>query len=142
MTRKRLLLVAALALLGIALGRCAFLCYPRPPVRFTMESLTGIHDCKTEADIVALLGMPAGDYGDRYVAEALAEYKDPVFSHPKGWRRPDGTIAKAWISDQISIVVAFNDESKVRYLYIAWSIPERPPTLAQRARDRLRPWWP
>jgi hypothetical protein len=82
MTKKRLLLaLALLAVVGVAVLVVRVL----RPVHFTEEMANRIPPGMTEAEVVAILGRPAGDYttGEWHFA-AMDDWRTDVWAHPEG----------------------------------------------------------
>jgi hypothetical protein len=102
------LVTAALLMFGIHVRRFQ-------PVRFTPDMLARIDKGMTEAEVVAILGKPAGDYADPATCFLVScpDWRSKVWAHPQGWPRKDGLIEKAWISDELGISVVFNTEGRV-----------------------------
>lgn len=115
MTKNRLLLALAL-LIGVSLTVFVVLCLQ--PVRFTEEMANRIRRGMTEAEVVAILGRPAGDYQTRQnYLPAPNDYRSDVWTHPEEFRRPDGIIERAWISDVGAVAVEFDSKGRVSRSY-------------------------
>jgi hypothetical protein len=111
MARRRLLVTAGSALVGLALAACAFL-YCHRPARFTKEMAERIQPGMTEAEVVAILGWPAGNHADPETSW-LGSGPFPIWESPTGWRK-DGITTKGWISDVGAIGVDFGPDGRVR----------------------------
>jgi hypothetical protein len=110
MRRKHLLIGAGLGLAGFVLAYSAWL-YCHQPARFTEDMAARIRPGMTEAEEVAILGKPPGDYsspGTLYFADTMG-----YMVEPEGWPLPGGNIHKGWISDAGAICVEFDPDRRV-----------------------------
>jgi hypothetical protein len=144
--RKRLLILVGVVLaVAIVTAGTRELFRPSvPPPRFTPDMPGRIRPGMTEAEVVAILGRPAGNYASPAVcfADACPDYKSDVWSSPAGRHRPDGTTEKAWISDEGGVAVEFDAEGRVAYCYFEAMWVPRPPSVTDRVRAWLRRLWP
>jgi hypothetical protein len=132
-----LVLLAGAVLIGwVSFSRSWF-------VSFTRDMDAQIWEGMTEADVVAILRRPAGNYCGR---DVLERWPGPgihhVWDNPEGLRNPDGTIVKAWVSVEGGIFVRFDAEGRVvSHGFEQIPVP-RPPSLAHKVRGWLRRLWP
>jgi hypothetical protein len=111
MTKRQMVFTLAVVTpMGLAL--LALICFQ--PVRFTKEMADRIHTGMTEAEVIAVLGRPAGDYHNTAIyLNAPDDYRSDVWVSPGGVRRADGTTEKAWISNAGGVAVEFDLEGRV-----------------------------
>lgn len=145
MTRRRLLLALGFALavlVALAISSGMFTRFHQPP-RFTQEQADHIPPGMTEADVVAFMGRPAGNYASPGVcfADACTDYKSDVWASPGGRHRPDGTTEKAWLSDQGGVAVVFSAEGRVVYAYFEEMWAPEPPSFYGQVLDWFRSLW-
>jgi hypothetical protein len=139
--RKRLLALVVVVLAGSALVACLSL-YRRPPsARFTREMARQIHRGMTEAEVVTVLGWPAGNHaspGTGYIPETdgIAWGADTVWPNPQGLPLVSGETLKGWISDEGIVCVKF--DANGRATQWDWFPVLRPPSPAEQVWDGLR----
>ncbi len=108
MTRRRLLLAVGVRLSASCL-------YPSPS--FPKEKAALLRDGMTEAEVVAVLGCPAGDYTGG--AGRSIRSDDPSglwLNRGTGFLDvTDNSVYKGWISDGGAVGVVFDPDGRVKY---------------------------
>jgi hypothetical protein len=124
--RKRLLL-ALFLLMGLSvLGLFCVAWWTAPPKHnINPETIGRIQPGMTEADVEALMGVPAGGFSqDRAV-------QDSNFM----MLPPPGMTPKDWLGEKTGVTVCFGQDGRVRFARSMVMFPVHVPFL-----DRLRRW--
>jgi hypothetical protein len=144
--RKGLLLLLGAVLAGAVIAGVILEATPPPAssVYFTRAMTARIHKGMTEADVVAILGRPAGSYANPRVCfvDPCPDWKSDVWSSPEGRQRDDGTTEKAWVSDEGGVAVEFDAQGRVVHCYFEAMFVRRQRAPADQIRDLLRRFWP
>lgn len=142
--RKRLLILPGLLAAALFIGAGLQLFWDSsPPPRFTAALADRIHQGMTEAEVVAVLGMPAGDYHTTEIyLRAPDDYRSKVWIKPEGLRGPDGITEKAWISNEGGVTVEFDSEGRVCRSYWEGYWTPKPQSWFDSIRRWLRGLWP
>ena len=109
MNRRRLLVVGALALLGLAGVLLAWLT-PRPGAGITQENSERIREGMTEQEVEAVLGCPAGNY--RGPESVLQERGIPLWVSVDG-DCEDGPQLKLWVGPRFAVHVLVDCRGRV-----------------------------
>jgi hypothetical protein len=121
-----LVLVAGIALACLAITHL----FSHP--RFTKEKFDQIHVGMTEAEVVAELGKPAGNYTGCPVVIKI--------DYPMGFKghmrimTDDASVSKEWMSDVGWVGVCFSSDGKVVSCYWEEISIKEPPSLLEYAR--------
>ena len=102
--RRVWFLIVLVLLAGVALA-CSVLLWWPPPVEFTKDMDGRIRPGMTEAEVVAVLGLSAGNYARGVPTPAAAA--------PAGDRQPGGAVVKAWVSDTGAVTVEIGPDGRV-----------------------------
>jgi hypothetical protein len=113
MKRKRLLLILG-CLATVLLAGYGTLRLMAPQHRITKENIAAIKEGMTEAEVQALLGVPAGDYSSKQTGGVFIlgdrPWADSFFAGPDIVERDGG---KFWVGDETSVWVRFDDVGQV-----------------------------
>lgn len=125
--RRRLLVIAAIALLGIATVLVCLWC-SRPRYWISQETSEKIVEGLTEEQLITIIGFPPGDYTTgpvRLVGDhKIQKGQELLEGMPKGW--------KVWVTDNAAVVVHFDGRGTASAIEIGWFVE---PVTA-----RLRRW--
>jgi hypothetical protein len=109
--RKRLLILTGVVLaVAVIAGGALELLRPSPP-RFTEDLAARIHPGMTEAEVVAVLGRPPGNYASPHTTDFGNTMG--YWLEPEGWLLPSGNVHKGWISDAGAVCVEFGQDGLV-----------------------------
>jgi hypothetical protein len=139
MRNKRLLIaLVLLAALGVAWLVLRFLL----PIRFTVEMADSIRPGMTEAEVVAILGRPAGDYTTRecYLGKWSKDYDEGVWADQEdGDWSPERMFVRDWLSDEGGVTVLFAGDGRACALWwLDIGNPNEPPSLTGRIQRWLQ----
>jgi hypothetical protein len=109
-TRKRLLLLGGAVLAAVLAWGAWELLRPHPP-RFTMDLTFRIRPGMTEAEVVAILGKPAGNYASPGALGGVGCWEDRYWDDKR--TAEVGSYTKGWISDAGAIWVRFGPDGRV-----------------------------
>jgi outer membrane protein assembly factor BamE (lipoprotein component of BamABCDE complex) len=113
------------------------------PIRFTEEMADRIRPGMTEAEVVAILGRPAGDYttGECYHRGPWwKDYTEGDWGNQEGrdWS-PEGMFTKEWLSDEGGVQVLFGGDGRaVALWWLDLGNPNEPPSLTARLQRWLQ----